>query len=64
MNMQIHQGLEEKWTIFFDGTSNALRHWNWDNIDFPREKLYPLTTRLYFPCTVTEFEACAMRVDG
>nr|KYP56423.1 Retrovirus-related Pol polyprotein from transposon 17.6 [Cajanus cajan] len=55
---------EEKWTLLFDGASNALGHGIGAVLISPKNQFIPFTARLGFGCTnnVAECEACAMGI--
>nr|KYP31306.1 Retrovirus-related Pol polyprotein from transposon 17.6 [Cajanus cajan] len=55
---------EEKWTLLFDGASNALGHGIGTVLISPKNQFIPFTARLDFDCTnnVAEYEACAMGI--
>jgi len=57
---------EDKWTMMFDGPSNALGH-GIRAILISLDKQYiPITTRLCFDCTnnVAKYEACTMGIQA
>ncbi|XP_019429619.1 PREDICTED: uncharacterized protein LOC109337164 [Lupinus angustifolius] len=53
---------EEKWTLIFDGASNAFGHGVGVVLVSPEGKFLPFTARLCFDCTnnIAEYEACAL----
>jgi len=55
---------ERKWTLFFDGSSNALGNGIGAVLISPEKQYMPMTTILCFDCTnnITEYEACAMGI--
>ena len=55
---------ERKWTLFFDGSSNALGHGIGAVLISPEKQYIPMTARLCFDCTnnIAEYEACAMGI--
>jgi len=57
-------GVENRWTLFFDGASNALGHGIRAVIISPEKEYIPMTARLCFDCTnnMAEYEACAMGI--
>ena len=57
-------GDENRWTLFFDGASNALGHGIGAVIISPEKEYIPMTARLCFDCTnnMAEYVACAMGI--
>jgi len=55
---------ERKWTLFFDGFSNALGHGIGAVLISPEKQHIPITARLCFDCTnnIVEYEACVMGI--
>jgi len=55
---------EKKWTLFFDGSSNALGHGIGVVLISPEKQYIPMTARLCFDCTnnIAEYEAYVMRI--
>lgn len=56
----------EMWVMLFDGASNELGHGVGAILVSPKNKLFPLTEKLYFDCTnnVVEYEACSMGIQA
>jgi len=57
---------ERKWTLFFDGSSNALGHGIGAVLISSEKQYMPMTTRLCFDYTnnIIEYEACAMGIQA
>ncbi|XP_073222396.1 uncharacterized protein [Cicer arietinum] len=57
---------KEKWTLVFDGASNALGHGIGVILISPENQFTPFTTRLFFDCTknIVEYEACVMGITA
>ena len=55
---------EKKWTLFFDGSSNALGHDTGAVLISPEKQYIPMTARLCFDCTnnIAEYEAYVMGI--
>jgi len=55
---------ERKWTLFFDGSSNALGHGIEAILISLKKQYIPMTARLCFDCTnnIAEYEACIMGI--
>jgi len=55
---------EGKWTLFFDGSSNALGHGIGAVLISPKKQYIPMTVRLCFDCTnnIAECKAYAMGI--
>ena len=56
----------ERWTLTFDGASNALGHGIGAVLTSPRNTHLPFTARLCFDCTnnIAEYEACIMGLEA
>ena len=63
-----NEGPEEgsRWSMYFDGASNALGNGNGAVITSPNGSNTPLTSRLCFNCTnnLAEYEACIMGLQA
>ena len=55
-----------KWTVWFNGTSNALGHEVRPALGSPNNQCTPFTTRLGFNCTnnMAEYEACTLVIQA
>jgi len=55
---------EKEWTLFFDGSSNALGHGIGVVLISPEKQYIPMIARLYFDCTnnIAKYEACVMGI--
>ena len=67
MNLDDYDGADpdERWTLMFNGASNAAGHGIGEILTFPRNTHTPFTARLCFDCTknVAEYEACVMGME-
>ena len=68
MKLDDNEGPEpgERWTLTFDGASNAMGHDIGEVLTSPRNTHIPFTSRLCFDCTnnVAEYEACVMGLEA
>ena len=57
---------EDKWSVFFNGASNALGHWAEAALVSPDDQCVPFTARLGFDCSnnMAEYEACALGIEA
>jgi len=57
---------KDKWTMMFDGASNALGHEIGAILISPNKQYIPIIARLCFDCTnnVAEYEACTMGIQA
>ncbi|XP_050915999.1 uncharacterized protein LOC127131109 [Lathyrus oleraceus] len=55
----------ERWTLMFDGASNATGHGIGEVLMSPKNFHLPFTTKLYFTCTsnMVEYEACILGLE-
>src|SRR3954470_15950016 len=68
MKLDDNEGPEpgERWTLTFDGASNAMGHGIGAVLTSPRQTHIPFTARICFDCTnnVAEYEACIMGLEA
>ncbi|XP_019430087.1 PREDICTED: uncharacterized protein LOC109337544 [Lupinus angustifolius] len=66
MSLFSEESEKEKWTLVFDGASNALGHGIGAVLISLEDKFIPITPRLCFDCTnnIAEYEACALRIQA
>ncbi|XP_050919785.1 uncharacterized protein LOC127137359 [Lathyrus oleraceus] len=64
----LDEGLEpgSRWTLMFDGASNALGNGVGVVITYPTGFHTPVTAKIYFDCTnnMAEYEACIYRIEA